>query len=172
MALNIVSAAATRALSRSSQRSTGAGRQLKQTGFTLIEVIIALAIFATMTAALISISNSLNIVGTLRAYQISAWVADNHVEFARIDGLEKNLTYTTSLFGTDYISKIKPLEEPYKEIFPDDLQENGKITASVSAPSCQQVRVKVFREFASEPEFSMLACLFPRIEDNEDKDSR
>ncbi len=172
MALNLVSPSPTHALSGTPKHPTSASRQHRRAGFTLIEVIIALAIFATMTAALISITNSLNIVGTLRAYQISAWVADNHVEFARIDGLEKNLTYTTSLFGTDYISKIKPLEDPYKEIFPDDLQENGKITASVSAPSCQQVRVKVFREFASEPEFSMLACLFPRIQDKDDKDSR
>ena len=142
-------------------------------GFTLIEVVIALAIFATLTGTLISISNSLNIVTALRAYQVSAWVADNHVEFARIDGIERNLSYTATLFGADYISKLKPLEKPYKEIFTKDpYEEGGKLIAGVNAPSCRQVYVSVWREFASEPEFTMLTCIFPKSADEEEEESK
>ena len=136
--------------------------------FTLIEVVIALAVFATMTSMLISIGNSLNILGAVRAWQISAWVADNHVEYAKIDGVNKNLIYTSTIFGTEYVSRLEPLLKPYHEKFGKE-EVLGRNLLATSAPKCRQVHVSVYRDYAQEPEFKMLACIYTRQKPSDEK---
>lgn len=54
-------------------------------GFTLLEVMVALAIFATLAAAVTSASQMiLRQSGQLEARQMAAWVLDNHMQSLRL----------------------------------------------------------------------------------------
>lgn len=61
-------------------------------GFTLLEVMVALAIFATLAAAVMSASQTIvRQSGQLEARQMAAWVLDNHMQSLRLlpEGLAK-----------------------------------------------------------------------------------
>lgn len=52
----------------------------RQRGFTLLEVLVALAIFATVAGSVLTASSrSLRNAGQLEAKALAGWIADNHI---------------------------------------------------------------------------------------------
>ncbi|UJF19447.1 type II secretion system minor pseudopilin GspI [Vibrio sp. SS-MA-C1-2] len=67
-------------------------RKVKRSkGFTLIEVLVALAIFATATLAIMkAVSQHINTLGYLEDKTFASWVADNQMAQTLLDGDAKS----------------------------------------------------------------------------------
>lgn len=57
-------------------------------GFTLLEIMVALAIFATLATAVLSASQyAVKQAGDVEARMLAAWVADNHLSELRLQSV-------------------------------------------------------------------------------------
>lgn len=102
-------------------------------GFTLLEVLVALAIFATVAGAVLSAAaRSLNNAGRLTEMTLAGWIADNRLTELQLDGETAALGRQTQKL--DYANRQWQLETEVE---------------STSDPALRRITVWVARADAS-----------------------
>ncbi|MCJ8341004.1 MAG: type II secretion system minor pseudopilin GspI [Pseudomonadales bacterium] len=78
----------------------------KQSGFTLIEVMVALMILSIVVTALsLAVSQSTNNIGRLKQHQFAAWVAHNQISLYMLDAQPES-SGSSQFAGGKYLWKI------------------------------------------------------------------
>lgn len=83
----------------------------KQRGMTLLEVLVALAIFATAAISVIrAVSQHIDTIGYLEEKTFASMVADNHMAEVMLSGNIKGRSGKEKLAGREWYWKVSPVD--------------------------------------------------------------